>query len=334
MIHNEKLEGDLGGFLVHYFMLLPALFLLCISSAIVAARPDISYIVEADIVKAREKFSLVRRYIGTIKAEKFSILNSTISGTVDKIHITPGQRVKKGQLLLKISAGSGRDKNLAILKQDLERSRSLAQSRDISASEFGKMQRELNEAQTDLEITSPFDGIVGVPRVVIGEFVSPGTSLVSVIDAPYSIYINIPASRLHEVKSGQTVRLKSGITTTISAVEMSIDPTTRTGFAKAILANCTNCIVGDSVFADVVVMEKSQAILLSKNAIFYKNQKPYVLAVIKDSDGKAISSVREVRLGDEQEGEIIIESGVSDGDEIISINPKRVPDKSKISVVK
>jgi hypothetical protein len=55
----------------------------------------------------------------------------------------------------------------------------------------------------------------------------------------------------------------------VNAVERSIDPLTRTGFAQVKLKECPRCIVGSSVFAEVTIKTKPKAIMLSRNAIFY-----------------------------------------------------------------
>jgi multidrug efflux pump subunit AcrA (membrane-fusion protein) len=152
------------------------------------------------------------------------------------------------------------------------------------------------------------------------------------MDGPLSVFINIPASRLSEVKTGQRVKIKL-LNSTISAVENSIDPDKRTGFATATLPTCDNCIVGDSVFANINVLDKKDAILITKNAVYYKNQKPQVV-VVKSDEGKNVAEIREIILGEEQEGEVEVISGLKIGEEIVIANPKRIPPNASLSVSK
>ncbi len=257
--------------------------------------------------------------------------------------------MKKGQLLISLKSGIEKrtrgiaQKNLSLAKKEFDRNLSLYKSQDITKSALDKMERDLLVANSkledamrqmeDVEIRAPFDGIVGVPRVVRGQTVHPGETIISIMAGPYSVSINIPGSRLSEVQVGQTVRVKS-VTTTISAVERSIDPISRTGFAKAIFSSCDSCIVGDSVYAHIIVHEKPNAILINRNAVFYKNKKPYVVAVVKAADGSLTADIREIALGVEQEGQVEIQSGVSAGDQIVIANPKRVNQGAKVTVVK
>lgn len=317
--------------------------------AVLAQMPGMTYVVETAMVKPTPKFSVERRYIGTIRAEKFSILSPKAFGTVASIDVKPGQKVKKGQLLLSLKGTVEKrgeelaQKSLRSLEIELERNRTLFKSQDITKSQLEKSEREVLAARAKLEeqrrlvenveIRSPFDGVVGVPRVVLGESVQTNTSIITVMDGPYSVFINIPASRLAEIKVGQPVRLKMA-TTTIAAVEKSIDPITRTGFAKAIFDSCDGCIIGDSVYAYITVHEKSNAILINRNAIYYKNQKPHVVLVVKDPNGQDQALIKEITVGEEQENLIEVVSGLNNGDEIVIANPKRIPASASVSVLR
>lgn len=324
--------------------------LLIMSDAIFAKAPETAFVVETVVVKPVAQFSVERRYIGTIRAERFSLLTPKSAGIVQGIHVNAGQQVKKGQLLVSLKGSIERrsmelaEQNLKSLNSELTRNRSLLKSQDVTKSHVEKLEREVLQARSKLEeqnrllenveIRAPFDGIVGVARVVLGESVQATTTIISVMDGPFSIFINIPASRLGEIKPGQPVRIKSS-KSIISAVEMSIDPVTRTGFAKAIFPTCEGCIVGDSAYANITVHEKSQAILINRNAIYYQNAKPHVVVVTKGTDGKELrAKVREVVVGEEQDGLAEITEGLASGEEIITANPKRVTDGALLSVVK
>ena len=79
------------------------IFLILLIARNLWSLPQVSYVVETAIVKP-VKFSIERRYIGTIKAEKFSILTAKSISTVEKIHVEAGKKVKKGDVLCIIEA--------------------------------------------------------------------------------------------------------------------------------------------------------------------------------------------------------------------------------------
>jgi RND family efflux transporter MFP subunit len=262
--------------------------------------------------------------------------------------VTPGQRVKKGDLLISLKGTMEKralelaDKNLKSLLKELEHNRKLFQTRDITKPELQKLEREVIQATSKLEeqrkglenveIRATVDGLVGVPRVVLGESVEPGMPIISITEGPYSVLVNIPGPRLRETNPGQPITMKS-LVSTISAVEKNIDPITRVGFATATFKDCSWCIVGDSVFVHINVYDKPNAILLPKKAIFYQSGTPRVV-VIKKSHDKLVASIREVGLGEEQAGLVEIVSGLSSGDEVVIANPKRIPDGATVTVAK
>lgn len=306
----------------------------------------VPYVVETSVVKPT-KFALERRYIGTMKTEKFSVLSVKASGTVEKIYVSSGAKVKKGDLLISLKSGVEKagfelaQKSLISLEKELLRHQKLFRTNDITRSELERLERDVLQARSKLEeqrrslenveIRAPFDGVVGVPRVVLGESVLAGAPIITISDGPFIAFINIPASRLLEVKVGQPVSLKN-MNSTISAVEKSIDEKTRVGFATAVFPTCQSCIIGDSVYAKITVNDKDQALLVSRNAIFYKDQKPHLVLVKKGEDKKMTASIKEVTLGEEQDGLVEVISGISTGDEIISANPKRIPDGAEVTV--
>ncbi len=324
-----------------------ALFLCAFAS--MAHMPEMNFVVESAVVKPRPQFVIERRYIGTVKAEKFSLLNPKTSGTVASIDVKAGQQVKKGQLSLTLtSTVETKSVELALeslkrAQEKLKRSRKLFKNDVISKSQLEDAEEAERIAKSNLEaqkkqkesveIRAPFDGVVGVPRVVLGETVQPQVPVISIMDGPFSVFINIPSSRLAEVKSGQKVVVKS-VAATIDAVERSIDPINRTGFAKVILPNCETCIVGDSVNATISVYEKNNVILIDKDSFYYKNQKPYVVVIAKNEGEKRHAQVREIVIGEEQDGLVEVVSGLKDGEEIISVNPKRVTNKASVTVIK
>lgn len=325
--------------------LLPCVFFLyCFMSY--AKKPEMVYVVEA-ITAKKEPFSIKRRYIGTIFSEYFSLLKPEASGTIDEISVKPEQQVKKGQKLFSLDNAAQKklvllsEKHLLLAKNALKRHEILRKTNDISKAELDKALLHVLEAEQKLaehkrtlnltEVRAPFDGIVGVPRVVLGQTVSPKDTLISIRKGDYFISFRIPPSRLKEILVGQPVVVKDE-KTLIDAVERSVDPVTRTGFARALLKTCHQCVVGSSEFLEVVVAIKPEAILLPKNAIYYDRGKPFVVR-IKEENGQLTAEPQEISLGQEQGEFVHVLKGVNGGDKIVKANPKRLKKGAKLRIV-
>ena len=322
-----------------------------ISAALIAlglrASPkEINFVVETLVVK-EEPFIFKRRYIGVINTEYFSLLKPQVSGTIDEINIKADQTVKKGERLFSLDNSELKkavlidQKNLSLVKKALARSLALKKTHDVTKAQVDQDEHAVLAAEQKLadsknalknsEIEAPFDGIVGVPRVVMGQSVTPLDTLISIRRGLYAITLRVPASRLKEIAVGQAVLVNKELAY-IDAVERSIDPQTRTGFAKATLKNCARCIVGSSVFADVTIEDKPKAIMLSRNAIFYEKGLPHVV-VVKTQNQKSTAEVRPVSVGKEQDAMVEILTGLAPGDVVVKANAKRLRQGALLKVL-
>lgn len=319
---------------------------LLIPYALWAQPKEIPFVVETMVLMPIKRFAVERRYIGTLKADKFSWLSPKSAGTVASIAIKPHQRVKKGQLLLSLKGGGQKgsveiaQKSLALLSKELERNQDLFKTKDITKTELEKSEREVLAARQrlleqereleNIEIRAPFDGVVGVPKVVLGESVDASKHVISIMEGDFSVFINVPSAKLAEIKEGQPIRVKT-LQSTIAAVERSIDPVTRVGFAKASFKKCDFCIVGDSVFAHITVHEKNDALVIPKKAIYYQNAKPHVVVAVKNGDALK-SHIQEIVVGEEQEDRVEVISGLKQNDLLVAANPKRIPEGATLTV--
>jgi len=314
---------------------------------VVASPSEIISVVETVVAK-EEPFSFKRRYIGVIGTEYFSLLKPQVSGTIDEINVKADQAVKKNQRLFSLDNSDLKksvlldQKNLALAKKALSRSLVLKKTHDVTKAQVDQDEHAVLAAEQKLadsknalknsEIEAPFDGVVGVPRVVMGQSVTPADTLISIRQGIYSVTLRIPASRLKEIAVGQAV-LVNKETAHIDAVERSVDPLTRTGFAKATLKSCARCIVGSSVFADVTIEDKPKAIMLSRNVIFYEKGQPHVVVVKTDQAQKSTAEIRPVSLGKEQDAMVEILSGLRPGEVVVKANAKRLRPGSLLKVL-
>lgn len=330
-----------------WFFHLVLLNLLFLAPGLSSAPREMTFVVEAVVAK-EEPFAFKRRYLGTINAEYFSLLKTQMSGTIDEIKIKANAQVKKGQVLFSLDNALLKraldldQKHLALAKKAFIRQQALRKTHDITKAQLDQAEMALLSAEQKLseskkalqssEVRAPFDGVVGVPRVVMGQSVTPDDILVSIKKGAYFLSLRIPASRLQEVSVGQPVLVNQEIAL-LDAVERSIDPLSRTGFARATLKECPRCIVGSSVFAELTIENNDKTIMLGREAIFYKNGQPHIVKIIKDNSGLKRAEIQQVVVGHEQEGMVQIKSGVAKGDEIVKANPKRLSPGALLKVI-
>ncbi|MDN5873970.1 MAG: efflux RND transporter periplasmic adaptor subunit, partial [Sinobacteraceae bacterium] len=214
----------------------------------------------ATAVAHRASWDRQIKVVGHLTAVKGTEITAQIAGNVTKVAFHSGQQVKRGQLLVRLDDSA----QLAVLHTDeaklkLARS-SLARSRTLYAKHAASKQ-QLQTDQADygmakaavegdraalkkLHITAPFSGVVGIRQVSLGQYVSPGTSVVS-LQNWNSLFLNfsLPQKELSQLQPGNAVTFTvsaypgKSFTGRVTAIGSGVDPATRNVHLQATLAN-------------------------------------------------------------------------------------------------
>lgn len=198
--------------------------------------------------------------VGTLVAVNGTDVTTEAGGVVRKLLFQAGQPVKAGTVLVQLNT----DNELAVLRSgeaaaklatvQRDRWRELGETQLVSKAEVEERATQAATAIAQVEaqraliaqktIRAPFDGVLGIRKVNLGQFVSPGTAIVSLQQLdPIHLDFTLPEQMLPRVTEGATVR--AGIDAlpgetfegTITAIEPSVDPGTRNFTVQATLAN-------------------------------------------------------------------------------------------------
>lgn len=170
-------------------------------------------------------------------------------GRVEEMAVAKGQRVKKGDLLVRLAMNdrdARRREAAALVAQrqlEFEQSRKLARSDFASRTRVAQAQAELDKARAALArvedeidnvtIEAPFDGIFNENMVDEGAYVAPGEVIGRIIDdQPMSVLAEVSEREVDDISVGArgTVRLVGGreVPGTVTWVSTTANPTTRT----------------------------------------------------------------------------------------------------------
>ncbi|MBD2859456.1 efflux RND transporter periplasmic adaptor subunit [Spongiibacter sp. KMU-158] len=160
--------------------------------------------------------------IGEVLTPQQLMLRSELAGRIESVAMVSGQSVKKGQVLLqldirddraRLEAAAARAK-LAELK--LKRAQRLLKSRTASQDDVDQAQAEFDIARasvTELKaiidkktLVAPFDAVVGLHHLEVGEYLDANTELVELVGEHGALWVdfNLPLSQ-GEVALGETV---------------------------------------------------------------------------------------------------------------------------------
>src|SRR5690606_7587792 len=133
--------------------------------------------------------------IGSVRSDEAVIIRPEIPGRIAKILFDEGQRVTRGQPLVRLDGTilaaqvEQATANLALSQAHSERAQKLyrqgagtERARDEAAAKLLVDQAAIEVSRAALEkteIVAPFDGIVGLRRVSVGAYVTAGEDIVN-----------------------------------------------------------------------------------------------------------------------------------------------------------
>jgi len=157
-------------------------------------------------------FTLVKHngfmYAGTVEATEVDI-SSRISGIIGSVTVQEGDKVKKDQILVKLSI-EDIEVAAAAAERNYKRAVELLNAGSMNQETFDNIKFKRDDIAVRLgwsTIKSPIDGTVITKYHEPGEMVNPGTKLVTVADLkrPW-VYVYVPQPMLSKITVGMGVK--------------------------------------------------------------------------------------------------------------------------------
>jgi RND family efflux transporter MFP subunit len=286
---------------------------------------------------------------GVVEATRQSTVSAQISGRVKGIFFDVGDRVSKGQVILKIDereanqalAGSRAQLSQAEAtfqnaRLSYERSKQLFEQKFISQAaldkakadfDVAKAQAEASEAgaqqsalaQSYTSVIAPYAGVVSARMVEMGEMVTVGKPLMTGFDpTQLRVIANVPQDKLKDIGSRPVVTIEvPSLSRWIKAASVTVQPsadirTHSTQVRVELPANQASVYPGMFVRTHFVV-GKVNKLLIPVSAVLRRSEVVAVYVV----DDKDMPRLRQVRLGDANEqNEIEVLAGLNVGEKV------------------
>ena len=245
-----------------------------------------------------------RSVLAQVVAHKSITLSTTLPGYIKEVTVSEGQRVKRGDLLVRIDSYelqaeiAALQKTLAVQKSDLALAKSVYERNEklvavggiskeafdasrvavqMKASVLENTKQTLSKLQhrlSYLEIKAPFDGVI--ERIVLheGDLAVVGKPVLSMNDAKQKLLFSYAPTAHMPIKKDQEVYLKHR---RIGFVK-SLYPTAQNGLhvAEVALGESLALPVGSSVNVDVLVKE-ARGCILPDTTVVHKKEGDYVM---------------------------------------------------------
>lgn len=163
---------------------------------------------------------------------------------------------------------------------------------DASAAQVNKMQAVLDQKQ----LSAPFGGTVGIPKIDVGQYLAPGNSVVTIQDLDtMRVDFTVPEQQLPLLKIGQTMRIGGSLADlsfsgAIRGIDPKIDPASRLVSIRGEVANPEGKLTpGQFVQIRVELPQESNVIDVPQTAVTSSLYGDYVFVVepAKPADGGA-----------------------------------------------
>ncbi|MDO1447805.1 efflux RND transporter periplasmic adaptor subunit [Rhodocytophaga aerolata] len=302
------------------------------------------------IVVKSEKLDNKIQSTGTILANEEVELRSEISGKVSRIFFKEGDRVKKGQVLVRINdeeqqAQLKRLQYNIKLNEDQEfRQKRLLEKEAISQQEYDISLTQLNTIRAELQqldavidkysIRAPFSGIIGLRYISEGSYVSPTSQIAFMQDIDkVKVEFSISEKYAAQVKPGSKIAFSitgrdKQYEGTVYAVEPKIDLATRSVRIRAISPNPDGELFpGAFARVELTLETIDNAIMIPTEALIPELQGQKVFLY---KNGRAISSPVETGLRTERA--IQITKGVQSNDSLIVTGLLQLKDSTQVKV--
>jgi membrane fusion protein, multidrug efflux system len=290
--------------------------------------------------------------VGSLQSNESVILRPEVPGRISAIGFKDGQVVRKGQLLIALDNALN-EAEVAQMKAEydlalsnLKRSEDLASrkfisssAQDTAASNAQVAEAKLKLAQARLSkmrIVAPFDGVVGIRGVSLGDYVKDGADLVNVEDVRIlKVDFRLPERNLTQIKVGQAIEVVADalpgerFAGQIDAINPRVDANGRSLEIRAKLENTAGKLrPGMFVRVRVIVGERANALLVPEEAIVPQGADFYVYKVV---DGQARRVP--VKIGVRRDARVEIVEGLVAGDQVVTAGMRLSRDGQPVKAV-
>lgn len=305
---------------------------------------------------AAEKWQQTVPAVGTLQAVNGVDISSSVSGLVKEITFQSGQQTRKGQLLLRLdSEVEQSDLRSAIADADLarisaNRQRTLLKSETVSQSALDKAEAELKVKEAKVAgiratiekkaVFAPFDGVLGVRKVDLGQYVQPGQAIVNLQDLTVML-VNFTVSQkdLAALQIGAVINMTTDawpgrvFEGSIAAVEPRVDDKTGMIGVQGRFPNPDGTL-RPGMFAKIDVLRAAiaQVVTVPVSAVAYNLHGDSVFLLKDGAEGTKEALRSFVQLGDRREGKVAVLKGVNAGDMVVTSGQVKLENGSQVDI--
>lgn len=314
------------------------------------------------VTAKEENWQSVLSTVGSFVAIDGVDISSQAAGIVREISFESGEYVKAGDPLLIINDGVDQatlKSNMATLllkKLNFERQIRLKTTGFAAMSSIDQARADLDNAAACVQqieatiaqkhIQAPFDGKLGIRQVSLGQYITPGQTVIVTLQRLDPLYLQfyVPEQQLPNLYEGQPIVFyvdalpEKPFSGKITAINSKIDTNTHNVLVQATVNNQKKENSDDFAFApgmfakiDVLMAQKSNAIVLPLTAVSYTLYGDSVY-VIKKKKEKLHVYRRFVTTGEKRGNQVVVLSGLKSGEQVVQSGQLKLHDGIAVNI--
>jgi RND family efflux transporter MFP subunit len=316
-----------------------------------------------NVFKAEEAGSNSRTFTGIVEARVQSDLGFRVGGKILERSVNMGQRIKKGQILMRLDSvdlklsfaaqqanvEAARAKYIQA-KADEARFAGLVESGAISRQEYDQARAALDSAKAQLEaaqaqarvsdnsseyavLVADADGVIVRTLSEPGQVVAAGQTVIQLAhDGPREALINLPEGLRPDIGTTVSARLYGQdqmYQARLRQLSDAADPASRTFEARYVLeGEAASAPLGSTVTITLVTRQTLKSVRVPVGAVYDRGSGPGVWIV----DDKSEVKFRSVQIASVGREEIVVSHGVDAGEKVVALGAHLLHEGQAVNV--
>jgi membrane fusion protein, multidrug efflux system len=293
--------------------------------------------------------------VGSARASNGADLAAELGGVVDQIVFESGQSVRAGTVLLRLRPNDDEAK-LAQLQANAELANVTLQRDEKQLAAHGVAQATVDSDAANLKVAraqvaaqqavmaekvvrAPFDGKLGVRQVDVGQYLAPGTPIVTLQQLdPMFVDFYLPQQALGRIAVGQKVEVTADaypgrtFEGTVSSLNSKVDPSSRMLQVRASIPNADGALLPGMYLTVSVASGPPQSLVTIPLSAVAFNPYGSLVYVVHEEDSKTVVKEQFVTTGASRGDQVSILKGVGADDVVVTAGQLKLHNGSAVKI--